>query len=131
MKKTFSFLKIGAVVALLPMVAFAQNAFSLLGTIQAIINVVMPILIGIAVIYLIVAVVQYVIAGDEEKKAEGRSHMIYGIIGLFVIVAIWGLVGVLMNTFSLNNQTTLQNNFPVVCPPGQTWQPNLNPPKCQ
>ena len=30
--------------------------------------------------------------GDEEKRANGRSLMIYGVIGLFVMVAVWGLV---------------------------------------
>ena len=31
-------------------------------------------------------------AGDEKGREEGKSRMIWGIIGLFVIVSMWGLV---------------------------------------
>ena len=30
--------------------------------------------------------------GNSEELREGRNTIIYGIIGLFVIVALWGLV---------------------------------------
>ena len=70
--------------------------------IGSILNVIIPILIVLAVVYFIWGVVQYVVGGDEEKKKEGKSHMIYGIIGLVVIVAVWGLVSVVTNTFGLN-----------------------------
>ena len=45
----------------------------------------------------------YVIASDEEAKTAGRDKIIYGIIGLAVIIAVWGLVKILTNTFGLNN----------------------------
>lgn len=43
-------------------------------------------------------------AGDTKKSAEGKQLMLWGIIGLFVIVAMWGLVEVLRSTFSLTEQ---------------------------
>ena len=50
-------------------------------------------LIGVAVLVFFWGIIRYVMAGaDEEKRAAGRSLMIYGIIGLFVMVAVWGLV---------------------------------------
>jgi hypothetical protein len=46
-------------------------------------------------------VVQYVINSDEEaKKAKGKEFMIWGIIGLTVMVSVWGLVNVLGSTFN-------------------------------
>lgn len=36
---------------------------------------------------------------DETKRAEGKSIMVWGIIALFVMIAVWGLVGILENTF--------------------------------
>jgi len=48
-------------------------------------------------------VVQYVISNDEEAKKTGRNRMIYGIIGLAVIIGMWGLVNILKNTFGLDN----------------------------
>lgn len=86
-----------------PAFAFAADAFSILNTVQSILNVIIPIVITIAVIIFIVGVVKYVTASDEEKQAEARKLMISGIIGLFVIVSIWGLVRVLQNTFGVNS----------------------------
>ena len=42
--------------------------------------------------------------GDEEKRKEARQVMIWGIIILFVIVVVWGLVAVLENTFNVNRE---------------------------
>lgn len=51
------------------------------------------ILIAVAIVVFFWGVITYVIAGaDEEKRATGRSLMIYGVIGIFVMVALWGLV---------------------------------------
>jgi hypothetical protein len=38
-------------------------------------------------------------AGDEQKKASGKDVMLYGLIALFVMVSVWGLIGILRNTF--------------------------------
>lgn len=80
-----------------------------------ILNSVVPVLIALGVVYFVWGVISYVIAGDEEAKAKGRSKIIYGIIGLAVIVAVWGLVRILTNTFDVNNsgQITLPT-IPVV-----------------
>lgn len=66
-----------------------------------ILNIIIPILIILAVIYFIWGVVQFVISGDEESKTKGRNHMIYGIIGLVVIVGVWGLVNIVRGTFNI------------------------------
>lgn len=47
-------------------------------------------------------------AGDPKKAAEGRQIMLWGIIGLFVIVAMWGLVEVLKSTFFGTELDTLK-----------------------
>jgi len=40
---------------------------------------------------------------NEEKRAEGKNTVMYGIIGIFVMVSVWGLVNILKSTFSLSN----------------------------
>lgn len=58
------------------------------------------IIMSLALINFLWGVAQYILsAGDEAKKVEGRNMMIYGIIALFVMVAVWGLVRVLRETF--------------------------------
>ncbi len=117
MKKKLSILS-GIVLGSMPLMALAQNATGCasvtLGTIQSIIckignilDTVIPILVVLGVVYFVWGVVQFVISTDEEAKAKGRSHMIYGIIGLVVIVAMWGLVGIVTKTFDLNGSANV------------------------
>ena len=86
----------------LPMVASAQTLGSILGVFKGLLDSVIPIIITLAVIYFFYGVAKFMMsAGDEEAQSQGRSIMIYGIIGLFVITAVWGLVGVLGSTFDI------------------------------
>ncbi len=78
------------------------TVFNLLGTISQIMNVVIPILITLAVLYTIWGVIKYATAKESEDQAEGRRVIISGLIGLFVIVSIWGLVAVINSTFGIN-----------------------------
>ena len=41
--------------------------------------------------------------GDEEKRKEGQRFIAYGILALFVMVSIWGLVNVLDRTLGLDD----------------------------
>ena len=99
----------GGVVAFLPLLALAQfqvdDLGSGFGAIIAIINkYIIPLAIGLAVVYFIWGLIQYATAGaDDAAKKAGRDHIIYGIIAIFVMVSVWGLVNVLANTFGLNN----------------------------
>lgn len=97
-----------------PVMALAQGAtsggvvvggntiFNILGTIAAILNVIIPILITLAVVYVIYGVIKYATAKDEDAQKEGRTVIVSGIIALFVIVSIWGLVAILNSTFGID-----------------------------
>ena len=86
-----------------PVVVFAQTIAGLLGIVNDIFNFVIPILITLALIYFLWGVGRYVMAqGDESGQTEARGMMIHGIIALFVIVSVWGLVALLNSTFEIN-----------------------------
>ena len=97
------------VVAFLPLLALAQipvnNLGDAFGAIIEIINrYIIPLAIGLAVVYFIWGLIQYATAGaDDAAKKAGRDHIIYGIIAIFVMVSVWGLVNVLVGTFGLKN----------------------------
>ena len=108
----------GFVLGLAPVIALAQTtggtptvcAGGAITTVQGLLckfaeifAAVLPVLIALGVIYFVWGVISYVIASDEEAKKAGRDRMIFGIIGLTVIVAVWGLVAILRNTFGLSN----------------------------
>lgn len=73
--------------------------------IQQLLNAMIPVMVALGVLYFFWGIIRYVIAGDEEAKENGRSMMVYGIIGLSVIVGLWGLVNVVINTFGLSGAT--------------------------
>lgn len=115
MKRFLTTLSAGA----LPFVALAQSAdltyiTDLIATIGSIVNTLIPILIAIAVIYFIWQVIKYVIAASDESKKEARTKMIYGIVGLAVIISIWGLVSLLQTAFGIEDTQLEENEIPTV-----------------
>jgi len=59
-------------------------------------------LVGLALVYFLYGLAQFVLnAADESKREEGKKTMIWGIIALFVMVALWGLAIAVSDTFRL------------------------------
>ena len=71
------------------------------GIVDLINNFLIPLLIALAVLAFIYGVFQYFILGgaDEEKRAQGRSLMLYAIIGFVAIVALWAIVAFVAAAF--------------------------------
>lgn len=90
----------------MPIATVCTGLTFLLCKATSILNYVIPVLIALGMVYFIWGVIQYVVGGGEEAKTKGRNTMIFGIIGLAVIVAMWGLVYLIVNTFNLNNSNS-------------------------
>ncbi|MEK9132050.1 MAG: pilin [Patescibacteria group bacterium] len=92
----------------LPALALAQytvnNSGDLYTTTLNVINRVVTIIIALAVVYTIYGAFKYAF-GDEENKANYKNNILYGLIALFVMVSIWGLVNILTGTFQLQSNT--------------------------
>ncbi|MBI2617937.1 hypothetical protein HYW58_00570 [Candidatus Kaiserbacteria bacterium] len=101
------FLVIAALV-LTPVLAYAQTLKSVLDTFSTLINAAIPVVIALAVLYFFWGLAQYILnSADEEKKQEGRTIMIYGVIALFVMVSVFGLIRLLQETFNVKNQNPI------------------------
>jgi len=117
MKKSFILL-LGILMVVVPVAVFAQvqpisssgiNCMNVVG-LQALIcktgeilNTAIPVIITIGVVLFIWGIVQYIIGGTEEAKKKGRDKIIYGLIGLVVIVGMWGLVRAVTQSFGIDN----------------------------
>ncbi len=109
-KNLLKFTPILTLLAFTPFVVSAQTTNGLtdvITKISALFSAILPVLVSFGVLYFIWGMVQYFIADGEEAKKNGRDRIIYGIIGLAVIVSIWGLVGILNQTFGLGQSTGL------------------------
>lgn len=61
-----------------------------------------PYLVVIAVGAWMMGLIGYVGNGDnEEKRSEGRKMMIYGMVGFFFMVSIWGVLEIFTNSFGI------------------------------
>ena len=89
-------LAIAATMFVVPMIAAAQaltNVQALVVSIGNIINIAIPIVFALAMLYFFFGLAQYILAsGDETKKEEGKNKMIWGMIALFVMSAVWGII---------------------------------------
>ena len=104
---------------ILPLSAFAaiNSLTDIFNFVKNILNTVLPIIISATVVYFVYGMFQVFLASDEEKKEKAKSTVIYGVIALFVMISIWGLVNILYNTFGLTNtnrSADAQNQLPVV-----------------
>ena len=102
--------KVSAAVALIsvgaimfPIVAFAivsqpnLNYFTLLGNqIIAVLRLLIPIVFSLAVIYFFWGLAKFILAaGDEEARAAGKQIMLWGVVAIFVMASVYGLVTLL------------------------------------
>ncbi len=61
-----------------------------------------PYIVVIAVGAFIMGLIRYVSHGDnEEKRSEGTKMMIYGTVGLFFMVSVWGILNIFVSSFGL------------------------------
>jgi hypothetical protein len=66
-------------------------------------------MITLATVLFVWGVIQYFINPEnEEKRKAGKQFMIWGIIGLFVMVSIWGIVNIFTTTFGITKNTIPQ-----------------------
>lgn len=94
----------GSILALAaPFVVAAQTTLSdILDQVLGFLNTAAAIVIALAVVYFLYGVTQYIMqAGNEEKRTEARNTMIWGIVAIFVMVSVWGLVNLLQDTFGV------------------------------
>jgi hypothetical protein len=88
------------------------NITSLLEAIGRLINTALPIVIALGLLFFFYGLALFIFkSGDPEEQKKGRSIMIWGVVALFVMVSVWGLVRFLNTAFGVQ-----QENRPQVVP---------------
>ncbi len=106
MKKTL--FKFGAIAALVaPSIAGAQSIGGILGLLAQLndlINRLIPFVIALTVLWFLWGIFRLILAGgDSEARKEATGYIVWGVIALFVMVSVWGLVNILVRSVNLDN----------------------------
>ncbi|MFA5999588.1 MAG: hypothetical protein WC783_01210 [Candidatus Paceibacterota bacterium] len=88
----------------LPKVAYASESFDkfLTNVNTLIINPLIELLFALAVIYFLYGVFEFIRDTDnEEAKTTGKSHMLWGIIGITIMLGVWAILNIVLNTLNI------------------------------
>jgi hypothetical protein len=87
--------------ALIPSLAFAQAFHGTMGLLESIgylVDMVTVLVVGLALIGFFYGLMRFIFAGAN-GKIEGKSFMVWGVVALFVMMSVWGLVRFLQDEF--------------------------------
>lgn len=89
-----------------------MDLFGILEVFGDLVNLATPIVVALALLYFFWGLATYILnASNDEKKKEGKNIMIWGILALFIMVSVWGIINVVRDTFNLDDN---QINVPGV-----------------
>lgn len=104
---------IALTIAFAPFAAFAiasdaTNVSNLTVFLGSLLDTATKLILAAAVVFFLWNVFKFVMAaGDEEARAKGQQGIIYGIIGIAVMVSVYGLVTFLTSSTGLNQGQTI------------------------
>ncbi len=82
--------------------------------VKLVINLLMPLALAV----FLWGVVKYIFSsGDEEKRKTAKDYIIYGLIGLFVLVAFVGIINVVASTLGVSTGGWFGSLVPQSSPP--------------
>lgn len=74
---------------------------------KIILNPVIGLLFAIALLVFLWGVLQYLISGDSETaRSEGGKHIMWGLIGLVVMISAFGIINIALSTFGITNSVS-------------------------
>lgn len=89
---------VGGASLLFPLVTFAASTpiLDTISKLQNIMNAIIPIIITLGLLYFLYGVATYILKPEDKENA--RNTMVWGIVALFVMTSVWGLVNLLAGT---------------------------------
>ncbi|HEY4494423.1 MAG TPA: hypothetical protein VJB95_03300 [Candidatus Paceibacterota bacterium] len=78
---------------------------------KEIINPLIVLLFALALVYFLYGVFEFLVgAASEEKKTDGKSHMLWGIVGITIMMGVWTILGIVTRTLNIDSQVKPQTN---------------------
>jgi uncharacterized membrane protein YidH (DUF202 family) len=88
---------------LLPKIAHAGVDQLVLKLNRVLINPAIVLLFSLALLFFIAGVVKYLAkSNSDEMRQKGRQHMIWGILGMFIMVAVFAIMRLILSTLGID-----------------------------
>lgn len=66
------------------------------------VNPALYLLLAIAVVIFIYGIIEMMAgAANDKKREDGRRHLMWGIIGLFIMLGVWGIISIIEDSIAL------------------------------
>ena len=87
----------------LPNIAHAESVNEFIAHVDnEIINPIIYLLFALALVYFLFGALQFILGQDnEEQKTTGKQHMIWGIIGIVIMMGVFGIMHLILATFDI------------------------------
>lgn len=132
MKKNTTKLILSFLTFFIPAISFAalEGVVNLVKGFGTLLASVIPVLVGLAVVYFFWGIGQFILhdAGNDKAREDGKKKILWGIIALFVMVSLWGItawigqvVGIQGSEQNSPGSGGLQETTTEECPPGWVY----------
>lgn len=102
------FFYIVAFAIITPSVSHARTIEDLINRAIDVVRAMVPVAVALLLLVFIWGVAQFILYADnEEKRSEAKHIFVWGIIALFVVLSIWGIIILLQTTFFGSGGTTI------------------------
>lgn len=88
-----------------PRIVYAEQLDQTVATFMAkvyevIINPLVTFMFALALVLFLIGMIQFFVYKGQgsDKVKEGRSHMLWGIIGMFIMISVFGIMRLIINT---------------------------------
>ena len=98
-----SFLALTSAALLVPVIASAQTLLNTLALVSTFLNSLVYLFITLAIVVFFWGLISYLLKDGQEGKAKGLQIMLMGIVTIFVMVSIWGIIRLLQSTFRVTS----------------------------
>jgi hypothetical protein len=116
-RSSVAFVLAAGVVAL-PLFASAQSLVNTLALFNSLLNALIGILITIAIVIFFWGLIKYMMTMGTEDAHKAVHLMLWGVVSIFVMVSIWGIIQLLQSTFNVSRTTA-------IVPGGVPFNPNI------
>ncbi len=86
-----------------------QNLRTLILEFGNLVKLAIPIVVGLALLGFFWGLAKYIFSqGNEKSTMEGKKVMLYGLVALFVMVSVWGIIGFFQRDLNIEGGGIIQ-----------------------